>query len=324
MPYYTTHCRIKSRKGGELDIWEVKDEVREALRLGKPVVALESNLISHGLPYPKNVETALLAEKVIREHGATPATIAIIKGKIKIGLSEEETHMLGEKKGVLKVGLRDIPVVLARRETGALTSGGTLWCARKTGIEVLATGGIGGVHRNIEQTLDISNDLFVLAEGQGIVVCSGPKAILNLEATLELLETLGVLVIGYKTDELPAFYFRSSGIKLDISADSAGEIAQIYMIIKRLGINKSLLVTNPPPKESWEKSDFEPLLKEAMEEAKRLNIRGKGLTPYLLGKLAQLSKGKSVEANASIILSNAALAAKIANKIIEISGSEIS
>jgi len=263
------------------------------------------------------VEIALLAEKVIREHGAIPATIAIIKGNIKVGLTEEEIQILGNRKNTPKAGVRDIPVAIARRENGALTSGGTLWCARKVGIEVLATGGIGGVHRNIDQSLDISNDITVLAEGPGIVVCSGPKAILNLEATLELLETLGVIVVGYKTDELPAFYFRNSGVKLDVSVDSPGEIAQIYKMVKLLGINKSVLVTNPPPKESWNKSEFEPLLKEAIDEARKLNIKGKALTPYLLGKLAQISKGKSVEANASIILSNAALAAKIAIKIKE-------
>jgi len=318
LPYYTTHCRIKARKGGDFLIWEVKKEIKEALEANQPVVALESNLITHGLPYPQNVEVALLAEKVIREHGALPATIAIINGTVKIGLSEEEIHLLGNKNNALKVGLRDIPVTIARRENGALTSGATLWCARKVGIEVLATGGIGGVHRNIDQSLDISNDLLVLSEGYGIVVCSGPKAILNLEATLELLETLGVIVVGYKTDELPAFYFRSSGIRVEVSADSAGEIAQIYRIAKELSINKSILVTNPPPKESWDKAEFEPLLKEAIEEARSLNIKGKALTPYLLGKLAQLSKGKSVEANASIILSNATLAAKIAKKLKEL------
>lgn len=254
---------------------------------------------------------------MVREHEAIPATIAIIKGTIKVGLNEEEIRLLGNKNSAPKVGMRDIPVTIARRENGALTSGATLWCARKVGIEVLATGGIGGVHRNIDQSLDISNDLSVLSEGPGIVVCSGPKAILNLEATLELLETLGVMVVGYKTNELPAFYFRNSGIKLDVSADSPGEIAQIYKISRELNINKSILVTNPPPKEAWDKSEFEPLLREALEEARSLNIRGKALTPYLLGKLAQLSKGKSVEVNASIILSNAVLAAKIARKLKE-------
>lgn len=317
MLYYTTHCTIKARKGGDIPIWEIKDEIKKALDFGKPVVALESNLITHGFPYPRNVEIALLTEKLIREHGAVPATIAIIKGTIKVGLTEEEIQLLGDKSSASKVGFRDIPITIARRENGALTSGATLWCARKVGIEVLATGGIGGVHRNIDQCLDISNDLLVLSEGPGIVVCSGPKAILNLEATLELLETLGVIVIGYKTNELPAFYFRNSGIRLEISADSAGEIVQIYELSKKLGINKSILVTNPPPKEAWDKAEFEPLLKEAIEEAKALNIKGKALTPYLLGKLAQLSKGKSVEVNASIILSNASLAAKIARKLKE-------
>ncbi|MCS7233269.1 MAG: pseudouridine-5'-phosphate glycosidase [Synergistetes bacterium] len=317
MLYYTTHCTIKARKGGETTIWELRDEIREALELGKPVVALESNLITHGFPYPQNIEIALLAEKVIREHDAVPATIAIIRGVIKVGITEDEIRILANKNSVNKVGLRDIPVTIARRENGALTSGATLWCARKVGIEVIATGGIGGVHRNIDQSLDISNDIKVLSEGSGIVVCSGPKAILNLEATLELLETLGVIVIGYKTNELPAFYFRHSGIRLEISADSAGEIVQIYEISKKLGINKSILVTNPPPKEAWDKTEFETLFKEAIEEAKVLNIRGKALTPYLLGKLAQLSKGKSIEVNASIILSNAALAAKIAKKLKE-------
>ncbi len=298
-------------------IWEIEEEVREALSEGKPIVALESNLIAYGLPYPKNIEAATLAEKVIREHGAIPATIAIVKGKIKIGLKESEISLLaeGKKTGIMKIGVRDIPIALARRESGVLTSGGSLWCARKVGIEVLATGGIGGVHRDFKQSLDVSNDLIILSEGNGVVVCSGPKAILDLEATLEFLETFGVPVIGYRTDELPAFYFRRSGIRLDISADSPGEIARIYEYFKKLGINKGILVVNPPSKELWDREEFEPLLEEALEEAKKLNIKGKNLTPYLLGKLAQLSRGKSVEANISLLLSNAVLGAKIAVEI---------
>ncbi len=298
-------------------ILKISEEVRNALEQGKPVVALESTIISHGMPYPDNVKTALTVEKTVRENGAVPATIAIIKGVPTVGLSEEEIEHLGkEGTKVVKVSRRDIPVVIAKKLDGATTVASTMIFAEMAGIKVFATGGIGGVHRGATETMDISADLEELHQTNVTVVCAGAKSILDLGLTLEYLETKGVPVLGYKTDELPAFFTRKSGFKVDYRMDSPEEIAAAVKAKDALGLAGGMLVANPVPEEySMDPDKIEAVISEAVEEAKALEITGKKVTPFLLEKIRNVTGGDSLFTNVKLVLNNAALAAKIAAEL---------
>ena len=293
---------------------KISEEVRYALEHGKPVVALESTIISHGMPYPDNVKTALTVEKTVRENGAVPATIAIIKGVPTVGLSEEEIEHLGkEGTKAVKVSRRDIPVVIAKKLDGATTVASTMIFAETAGIKVFATGGIGGVHRGATETMDISADLEELHQTNVTVVCAGAKSILDLGLTLEYLETKGVSVLGYKTEELPAFFTRKSGFKVDYRMDSPEEIAAAVKAKDALGLSGGMLVANPVPEEySMDPDKIEAVISEAVEEAKALGIAGKKVTPFLLEKIRNVTGGDSLFTNVKLVLNNAALAAKIA------------
>ena len=295
-------------------ILKISEEVRHALEQGKPVVALESTIISHGMPYPDNVKTALTVEKTVRENGAVPATIAIIKGVPTVGLSEEEIEHLGkEGTKAVKVSRRDIPVVIAKKLDGATTVASTMIFAETAGIKVFATGGIGGVHRGATETMDISADLEELHQTNVTVVCAGAKSILDLGLTLEYLETKGVPVLGYKTEELPAFFTRKSGFKVDYRMDSPEEIAAAVKAKDALGLSGGMLVANPVPEEySMDPDKIEAVISEAVEEAKALGITGKKVTPFLLEKIRNVTGGDSLFTNVKLVLNNAALAAKIA------------
>lgn len=300
-------------------ILKISEEVRNALEQGKPVVALESTIISHGMPYPDNVKTALTVEKTVRENGAVPATIAIIKGVPTVGLSEEEIEHLGkEGTKVVKVSRRDIPVVVAKKLDGATTVASTMIFAETAGIKVFATGGIGGVHRGATETMDISADLEELHQTNVTVVCAGAKSILDLGLTLEYLETKGVPVLGYKTEELPAFFTRKSGFKVDYRMDSPEEIAAAVKAKDALGLSCGMLVANPVPEEySMDPDKIEAVISEAVEEAKALGITGKKVTPFLLEKIRNVTGGDSLFTNVKLVLNNAALAAKIASELIK-------
>ena len=293
---------------------DIAPEVKAALEAGKPVVALESTIISHGMPYPQNVETALNVEKIVRENGAVPATIAIIGGRLKAGLSEEEITYLGKKGyGVTKASRRDLPVLVARKADGATTVATTMIIAVMAGIRVFATGGIGGVHRGAETTMDISADLEELAQTGVLVVCAGAKSILDLGLTLEYLETKGVPVIGYGTEELPAFYTRKSGFGVDYRIDTPEEIAAAFRAKIDMGLKGGMLVTNPIPEEY--SMDFDVINKaidEAVAESKAKGIHGKETTPFLLAKIKDITGGDSLASNIRLVYNNAALAAKIA------------
>ena len=293
---------------------DISPEVRQALAEGKPVVALESTIISHGMPYPKNVETALLVEKTIRENGAVPATIAIIGGRLKAGLSPDEIEYLG-KAGpkVAKASRRDLAAIVARGADGATTVTTTMIIAHMAGIKVFATGGIGGVHRGAEVTMDISADLEELGATPVMVVCAGAKSILDLGLTLEYLETKGVPVIGYGTDELPAFYTRRSGFGVDYRVDSPEELATMFKAHLALGMKGGMLVTNPIPEEyAMDKAVIDAAIEQALSDAKAAGIHGKETTPFLLAKVVELTGGDSLESNIRLVLNNATVAAKTA------------
>lgn len=293
---------------------DVSPEVRQALAEGKPVVALESTIISHGMPYPKNVETALLVEKTIRENGAVPATIAIIGGRLKAGLSPDEIEYL-DKAGrkVAKASRRDLAAIVARGADGATTVTTTMIIAHMAGIKVFATGGIGGVHRGAEVTMDISADLEELGSTPVMVVCAGAKSILDLGLTLEYLETKGVPVIGYGTDELPAFYTRRSGFGVDYRVDSPEELATMFKAHLALGMKGGMLVTNPIPEEyAMDKAVIDAAIEQALSDAKAAGIHGKETTPFLLAKVVELTGGDSLENNIRLVLNNATVAAKTA------------
>ena len=292
----------------------ISEEVKKALDEKKPIVALESTIISHGMPYPKNVETALRVEEEVRKNGAVPATVAIIGGRLKAGLTKDEIEYFG-KKGTLitKASRRDIPALIARKEDGATTVAATMIIAVLAGIDVFATGGIGGVHRGAERSMDISADMDELSKTEVMVVCAGAKAILDLPLTMEYLETKGVNVIGYTTDELPAFYTRKSGLKVVWRCDTPKEIADIWKVQKDIYPGTGLLVTNPIPEEYSMDSEY--INKEidiAIEEMNKLGIKGKETTPYLLDKIQKLTGGESLEANIRLVLNNAMLASKVA------------
>ncbi len=293
---------------------DVSPEVRQALAEGKPVVALESTIISHGMPYPKNVETALLVEKTIRENGAVPATIAIIGGRLKAGLSPDEIEYLGKAgRKVAKASRRDLAAIVARGADGATTVTTTMIIAHMAGIKVFATGGIGGVHRGAEVTMDISADLEELGSTPVMVVCAGAKSILDLGLTLEYLETKGVPVIGYGTDELPAFYTRRSGFGVDYRVDSPEELATMFKAHLALGMKGGMLVTNPIPEEyAMDKAVIDAAIEQALSDAKAAGIHGKETTPFLLAKVVELTGGDSLESNIRLVLNNATVAAKTA------------
>lgn len=296
---------------------DIAPEVAEALASGKPVVALESTIISHGMPYPKNVETALLVEQTIRDNGAVPATIAIIGGRLKAGLSHEEIEYLGKSgRNVAKASRRDLAALVAAGKDGATTVTTTMIIAHMAGISVFATGGIGGVHRGAETTMDISADLEELANTPVMVVCAGAKSILDLGLTLEYLETKGVPVIGYGTDELPAFYTRQSGFGVDYRADSPEQLAGMFKAQKELGMKGGMLVTNPIPEQyAMDKAVIDAAIDQAMKESREQGIHGKETTPFLLAKVVELTGGDSLESNIKLVLNNATLAAKTAAEL---------
>ena len=296
---------------------DVSPEVAAALEAGKPVVALESTIISHGMPYPQNVETALKVEEIIRSCGAVPATIAILGGRLKAGCSKDEIEHLGKKGlAVTKVSRRDLPVIVAKGEDGATTVATTMLIAHMAGISVFATGGIGGVHRGAETTMDISADLEELAQTSVMVVCAGAKAILDLPLTLEYLETKGVPVLGYGTQELPAFYTRHSGLKVDYRLDTPAEIAAAYQAQRDMGLKTGMLVANPIPEEYSMPADvINQAIDQAIEEAKANGIHGKETTPFLLAKVKELTGGDSLESNIQLVFNNARLAAAVAGEL---------
>lgn len=293
---------------------DISTEVMEALDSGKPVVALESTIISHGMPYPMNVETALKVEDIIREGGAVPATIAILNGRLKVGLTKEEIDYLGKAgEKVIKTSRRDIPFIIAKQLDGATTVASTMIIANIAGIKVFATGGIGGVHRGAETSFDISADLEELGRTDVAVVCAGAKSILDINLTLEYLETKGVPVVGYQTDELPAFYTRKSGFKVDYNIQSPSELALALKAKWDLHLNGGFVIANPIP-EKYE-MDFDVItdaINRAVEEAEKLGIKGKESTPFLLAKVKELTGGDSLESNIELVYNNARLAAKLA------------
>ena len=296
---------------------DISPEVKEALAAGKPVVALESTIISHGMPYPQNVETALNVERIIRENGAVPATIAIIKGRLKAGLSKDEIEYLGRKGyDVTKASRRDLPVLVARGEDGATTVATTMIIAAMAGIRVFATGGIGGVHRGAEVTMDISADLEELAQTPVMVICAGAKSILDLGLTLEYLETKGVPVIGYGTDELPAFYTRKSGFGVDYRLDTPDEVAAAFRAKLEMGLKGGMLVTNPIPEEySMDPDVINNAIDEAVAEANARGIKGKQTTPFLLARIKDITGGDSLASNIRLVYNNAQLAARVAARL---------
>ena len=293
---------------------DISEEVIEALDHGKPVVALESTIISHGMPYPMNVETALKVEKIIRDGGAVPATIAILNGRLKVGLTKEEIDYLGKAgQKVIKTSRRDIPFIIAKQLDGATTVASTMIIANIAGIKVFATGGIGGVHRGAETSFDISADLEELGRTDVAVVCAGAKSILDINLTLEYLETKGVPVIGYQTEELPAFYTRKSGFKVDYNIESPSELAKALKAKWDLNLDGGVVVANPIPKEF--EMDFDTItnaIEKAVAEAEELGIKGKESTPFLLAKVKELTGGDSLESNIELVYNNARLAAKLA------------
>lgn len=299
---------------------DINPKVKTALEQGKPVVALESTIISHGMPYPKNVETALNVEKIIRDKGAVPATIAILSGKLKVGLTEEEIEYLGKAPNVIKASRRDIPYIVSKKLDGATTVASTMIVASLAGIKVFATGGIGGVHRGATETFDISADLEELANTNVAVVCAGAKSILDIGLTLEYLETHGVPVVGYQTEEMPAFYTRKSGYKVDYKLDTPEEIAKMLKAKWDLGLNGGMVVANPI--EEQYQMDYDIItdaINKAVKQADENGIKGKDTTPFLLAKVKEITGGDSLESNIMLVYNNASLGAKIAVELSKIS-----
>lgn len=292
---------------------DISTEVKEALANNQPVVALESTIISHGMPYPKNVETALTVEQIIRDQGAIPATIAILNGRLKVGLSHEEIEMLGKARDVVKASRRDIPFIIAKKLNGATTVASTMILAQLAGIKVFATGGIGGVHRGAETSFDISADLIELSQTDVAVVCAGAKSILDIGLTLEYLETHGVPVVGYQTDELPAFYTSKSGFGVDYRVDTAKEMAVALKSKWDLQLQGGVVVANPIPTEYEMDADMiNRVIVQAVKEQDELGIKGKESTPFLLAKVKELTGGESLDSNIQLVYNNARLGAQIA------------
>ena len=294
---------------------DVKPEVAEAIAAGKPVVALESTIISHGMPYPQNVETALAVEQIIRDNGAVPATIAIIGGRLKAGLTADEIEYFGKKgQAITKASRRDLAVLCARGEDGATTVTTTMMIAHMAGIKIFATGGIGGVHRGAETTMDISADLEELGQTPVMVVCAGAKSILDLGLTLEYLETKGVPVIGYGTEELPAFYCRTSGFHVDYRIDTPEDLAKAFKAQNDLGLKGGMLVTNPIPEEYAMPADtINAAIDQAVAECNAKGIHGKQTTPFLLARVSELTGGDSLASNIQLVFNNARVAAQTAS-----------
>ena len=289
------------------------DEVREALAQNKPVVALESTIISHGMPYPQNIETAKMLENTVRENGGVPATIAILDGKIKIGINDLDLERLATGKDIKKASRRDLPSVLALTQNAATTVAATMICANLAGIKFFATGGIGGVHRGASETFDISADLPEFTRTPVMVVCAGAKAILDIPHTMEYLETLGVPVLGYQTDQMPAFYYRESGVKVPQRFEFPKEAAEIFKQSLDLGYESGILVGNPVPKEAeMDKNAIEAKIDEALKDAEKLGIKGQAVTPYLLQRLFEITGGESLKTNIELVKNNAVLCTKIA------------
>lgn len=292
---------------------DIKPEVKEALDAGKPVVALESTIISHGMPYPKNVETALAVEEVIRKNGAVPATVGIIKGRIKVGLTADEVEYMAKAPNVLKVSRRDYPLVIAQKLDGATTVAGTMIAANMAGVRLFVTGGIGGVHRGAGESFDISADLEELKSTGVAVVCAGVKSILDIGATLEYLETSGVPVISFGTDEFPAFYSRKSGFKTECALGCPKDIAEVINMKYELGLDGGMLIACPIPEADeipYEKMDK--VIVQALSECREKGVTGKRITPFLLDRVKQLTDGNSLEANIRLVLNNADIGSKIA------------
>lgn len=295
---------------------DIKDNVKEALENNKPVVTLESTIIAHGMPYPENIETAIEIEDLLRKRGVVPATIAIIDGKIKIGLSKEEIEFLAQSKEVLKVSRRDLPVILARKKHGATTVAATMISAEMAGINIFVTGGVGGVHRGADKSFDISADLEELKRTNVAVVSAGVKSILDIGLTLEKLETFGVPVLGYKTEEFPAFYSRKSGYKANYKIKSARDGAEIIKAKWESGLDGGLIIAVPVPKENEIESDIiNEKIEQALTEAKERNISGKELTPFLLDRIKEITDGQSLETNISLVKNNAKAGAEIAQEL---------
>ncbi len=292
---------------------DVNTEVAEALATNKPVVALESTIISHGMPYPQNVEMANKVEGIIRKYGAVPATIAIIDGRVKIGLTPDDLEVLARAENVEKISRRDLAAIIAKKGLGATTVATTMILSEMAGIHFFVTGGIGGVHRGYEEMMDVSADLEELAMTNVTVICAGAKAILDLPRTMEYLETKGVPVVGYRTDNLPAFYTRTSNISLNLRADTATELAELVYTKDLLGLKGGVLVANPIPEEhSLDASYINGIIDQAIADSAREGVRGKDATPYLLAKIVERTEGKSLEANLALVYNNAKVGAQIA------------
>lgn len=301
---------------------KISNEVQEALKNKQPVVALESTIISHGMPYPENVKTALNVEKIIRENGCIPATIGIIDGVAIVGMSPEEIELFGKTKNIVKVSRRDLPVIMAKKMWGATTVATTMILASMAGIEVFVTGGIGGVHKNAQSTFDISADLQELANTNVSVVCAGAKAILDLPLTLEYLETLGVPVLGYQSENLAAFYSKDSGLKLDYYMTDASEIAKTIYYKRKMNLKGGILISNPiPEKNSIDNDYINKYIDEAILKANELDIHGKELTPFLLKAITDATQGKSLEANIALIYNNAKIGSLIAKEYAKLNNS---
>lgn len=292
---------------------EYSDEVKKAMEEGKPVVALESTIISHGMPYPQNIETAKACEEIIRENGAVPATTAIIGGKIKIGLSDEELEFMATSKDIIKASRRDFAYIVSQGLNGATTVASTIIASRLAGIKIFVTGGLGGVHRHAEVTFDISRDLEELAANDIMIVCAGCKSILDIGLTLEYLETKGVPVFGYQTDYMPAFFTRKSEFKVDYNIKNPKEAAEAAKTQWELGLQGGILLTNPiPESDSMDEEKINTAIEKALVEAEEKGIHGKETTPFLLSKVLEVTEGKSLEANIALVKNNARLGAEVA------------
>lgn len=295
---------------------KIANNVLKAINENKPVVALESTIISHGMPYPKNVQTAFMVEQVLLDNGVVPATVGIIDGEIIVGMSHEEIEEFGKRKGICKVSRRDLPIVCAKKEWGATTVSATMIAAQMAGIEVFVTGGIGGVHRGAQETFDISADLDELSKTNVTVICAGAKAILDLPLTLEYLETKGVPVLGYKSENLADFYTPDSGLKLDTKVNSAKEIADIIKMKRELKLDGGILVSNPIPNEfAMDKKTIDEAINKALKMADEQGIERNKVTPFLLKTITELTGGDSLESNIKLVLNNAKLGAEVSKEL---------
>ena len=299
----------------ELGKWmDISEEIQNSIKENGPVVALESTIISHGMPFPQNLETALEVESIIRKEGAIPATIAVVEGRIKIGLSNLELEQFAQGTKTVKVSSRDVPLVLSQKQDGGTTVAATMICARMAGISIFVTGGIGGVHRGSEKTMDISGDLMELARTNVAVVCAGIKSILDIPRTLEYLETQGVPVIGYRTDEFPAFYTTTSGYSVQSRINTAEEIARCMKVKWELGLEGGMVIANPVLREdAMDEEVIEEAITKSLKEASEKGIDGKAVTPFLLERISQLTDGESLKTNIALVCNNALVGAKIAS-----------